>query len=467
MTDSKATIAIIGGGFSGAAIAWHLARDARAERARVVIVEPRAHLGQGLAYSPGEPAYRINVPASKMSLDAGDIEDFSRWLAATDAVADDPDATLADGRVFPRRSVFGAYVGDRLRPYRESGRIEHLRAAALAVSAGEGGRHRIALDDGGVLDADILILAVTHPPPEPPARLAGVLDGHPRFVPDTTREGALDAVRADDRVLVVGTGLTGADVIAALASRGHRGPMVAISRRGLRSRGHPPLPFPPRGDFSSAPASSVRALLAAIHAELGKAEAAGETWHPVIDAVRSQGGAIWAALPVAERRRLVRHLRPFWDVHRFRVAPQVEAVTDRKLADGSLELFAASLADIRREGDEIVVTLRPRRGGVAILRRFDAVLLATGPGHGSLLVRHPLLASLAAQGLVRNDPAGLGIDTAIDGGALDSSGAPSPSILIGGPLARGTFGELMGLPEVAAYAGFIADQAAARLARGV
>ncbi|HWK34416.1 MAG TPA: FAD-dependent oxidoreductase, partial [Hyphomicrobium sp.] len=72
MTDRQATIAIIGGGFSGAAIAWHLARDARVAGTRVVVIEPRATLGQGLAYSPGEPAYRINVPASKMSLDAGD-----------------------------------------------------------------------------------------------------------------------------------------------------------------------------------------------------------------------------------------------------------------------------------------------------------------------------------------------------------------------------------------------------------
>lgn len=461
MTDRQATIAIIGGGFSGAAIAWHLARDARVAGTRVVVIEPRATLGQGLAYSPGEPAYRINVPASKMSLDAGDMDDFVRWLAATDAVADDPDASLADGRVFPRRSVFGAYVADRVRPHLESGRIEHVRAAALAVAAGPDGQHSIALDDGGEIVADLIILAVTHPPPEPPALLARALDGHPRFVTDTTREGVLDVVRPDDRVLLVGTGLTGADVIAALDSRGHRGPIVAVSRRGLRSRGHAPLPFPARGDFSSEPARSVRALLAAIHAELKQAEAAGETWHPVIDAVRSQGGAIWAGLPIAERRRLVRHLRPFWDVHRFRVAPQIEAVTDRKLADGSLELFAASLADIRREGEEILVTLRPRRGGAADVRRFDAVLLATGPAHGSLLVRNPLLASLAARDLVRSDAAGLGIATDRDGGA---TGSASASILVGGPLARGTFGELMGLPEVAAYARFIAEQAAARLA---
>lgn len=459
MTEQQGpTVAIIGGGFTGAAIAWHLARDGGLPPTRIVVVEPRPRLGGGLAYSAADPAFRINVPAAKMSLDAGDIEDFSRWLVETDAVADDGEATLADGRVFPRRAVFGAYVASRLAPFLASGSIEHRRAEARAIEPLAAGRYAIALHDGSAFEADLVVLAVTHPAPAPPPLLARALAGHPRFVADTTGPDALAVVRRDDRVLVVGTGLTGADVIASLDRAGHRGQVTAIARRGLRSKGHPPVAFPPRGDFSSRPAASVHALLADIRAALAEAEAAGESWHGVFDALRNQGPAIWAALPLAERRRLVRHLRPFWDVHRFRVAPQVEAVLDRKQADGTLDLRAASLAAVHVEGEAIAVTLRPRHGGGPFTRTFDAVLVATGPAHGSVLASLPVLASLAGRGLLRPDPARLGIDTDREGRALSASGTPSAALLVGGPLARGTFGELMGLPEVAAYARFVADR---------
>ena len=61
------TIAIVGGGFSGAALAWHLRR--KNVTADIVVIEPRADLGRGLAYATPDPAHRINVPATRMILD--------------------------------------------------------------------------------------------------------------------------------------------------------------------------------------------------------------------------------------------------------------------------------------------------------------------------------------------------------------------------------------------------------------
>lgn len=452
-------VAIIGGGFSGAAVAWHLLR-LRPELERVVIIEPRAELGRGLAYSATDPSHRINVPATRMSLVPDQPTHFNDWLEASGALEADPAARRSEGRNFPARAVFGAYVAEQLAAL--GPRVRHIVAAAEAVEA-RGDGYRIRTSDGGTLEAGLVVLAVAHAPPSPPSALARALAGHPRFLPDPWKAGALDAVRPDDRVLIVGTGLTMADLVATLERLGHRGTILALSRRGLRSRGHPAAIHDPYGDFATDPARTAGALVRRIRAAVAEAVAEGKSWHCVLDQVRLQGSTIWNALPLHERARLLRHLRPFWDVHRFRIAPQVEEVMDQRIAAGTLRLRAASLQSVERSGEAIAVSFRDRHTGEVTQEMFDAVLTATGPAHGRVFADNPVLAALERAGLARPDKLRLGIEVTADGRAIGRDGVPTPDLYVAGPLARGTVGELMGLPDVTNYAIRIAETLAARL----
>ncbi|WP_428426435.1 FAD/NAD(P)-binding protein [Pararhizobium sp.] len=452
-------VAIVGGGVSGAATAFHLALSNQTPAPAIIVFEPRAYLGKGLAYDTTEPAHRINVPAARMSLLTEEPDHFLRWIATHSATAGDDDALRPDGALFPRRSVFGDYVNAMLQPLVATGAVQHQRRAVAHVLR-DGPRWSIISDDGTLTKADVVVIATSHPPPVAPGQLQAVLKDHPRFVPDPTKAGALAAIRPSDRVLVVGNGLTSADVIAALALKGHQGPITAISRRGLRSRGHAPVAQDPTGDFLKEPAFTARALLKNIRNAIRHAALDGRTWHGVIDQVRAQGQALWQVLPLVERQRIVRHLRPFWDVHRFRVAPQVEAALDTAIAEGRLEILAGSVAASRIEADAIHCTLRLRRCPLTVEKTYDAVVVTTGPGHGGILASQPFLAELSQNGYLEIDPTGLGLSCTRNSEAIGPVASVTPSLLIAGPLARGTFGELMGLPQVTDHAVFVAARIA-------
>ncbi|ACK49742.1 FAD-dependent pyridine nucleotide-disulphide oxidoreductase [Methylocella silvestris BL2] len=459
----SAPVAIIGGGFSGATVAFHLLR-LRPDLERVVIVEPRADLGRGLAYDSNDPSWRINVPAARMSVSPAEPNHFNDWLTASGRLDEDPAARLPDGRNFPARAVFGEYMGEQLRALGD--KIAHVVAAAERVEATPQG-YAIACSDGRTVFAKIVVLAVCHPPPSPPALLADAFAGHPHFIENPWAPGALEGIGADARVLIVGTGLTMADIVASLDRLGHRGPITAVSRRGLRSRGHPPANVEPYGEFAAPPARTARELVHRVRQTVAEGAAEGKSWHGALDQVRLQGIAIWRALPLPERARLLRLIRPFWDVHRFRIAPQVEATLDRRIANGGLTLKTASLRRAERKGETMLVTLRSRSGkssGETETLAFDAVIIATGPAHGGVFTDNRLLQAMRSAGLARPDPLRLGIDVDLDGRAIGADGEAASDLFVAGPLARGTFGELMGLPDVTNYAVSIATHVAERLA---
>lgn len=454
-------VAVIGGGFSGAAFALHL-NALSGGQARIVVYEPRERLGAGLAYSTEDAAHRINVPAGRMSVYPDDPESFLRYLATTNKNMTDAGLIGRDGLPYPRRQVFGDYVASELGPLLASGAVEHRRAEVISITS-SGSDWHITDSRGGDLQAQFVVLAASHPSP---ALLRPLLPfaNHPKLVADVTVPAALHEIEPDDRVLILGNGLTAADVVASLEKRGHRGTILSVSRRGCARAATRPPCRSRSAIFRPSLLTTASALLHAIRRSIREAEAQGLTWHAVLDAVRAQAFAIWRALPVIERRRIVRLARPFWDAHRFRIAPQVEDALDRAIATGRLSIRAARLKQVTQEGAAFRVTLSQRNKPDLEEHLLDAIVVTTGPAHDHILQSQPFLAGLAEQGHIGACETGLGIACNLDARALNSEGEPVENLLVAGPLARGTFGELMGLPQVTEHAVFVARQVADALA---
>ena len=355
-------------------------------------------------------------------------------------------------------------------------KMEHLRSRPVVAILGGGvagaaTAHRLA----HVLAPDAADIVVVEPretvgpglaySTADPAHRINVPAAKMSLIADPYDGEAIAAIGPADRVLILGTGLTSADVIASLDRRGFTGEIVALSRRGLRSRGHGATAQRSTADFETRPAVTAHGLLRRIRDAITADARKGLDWQATIDRVRDQGQAIWRNLDAGERARLVRHLRPFWDVHRFRLPPQVEEALARHMARGRLTHTAARVIRVVETDGGIVVEYRRRGRADTIVERFDRVVLTTGPAHGDVLRSNPVLRALASADLLSPDPLGLGLKVADLCHAVDGGGEASDTLLVAGPLARGHVGELMGVPEVVAHAREVAEAISARLAR--
>lgn len=452
------TIAIIGGGYSGAAVALHLAH--RGAAARVIVYEPRAELGRGLAYSTSDPDHRLNVPDSKMTLFSHDPLHFRHWLSSADLPRLPAGSATLAGDIFAPRAVFGQYVAAALAPLLAAGRIEHCQASATSIRK-QGAGFAVRDDRGQVQKVEAVVLAVSHPPPVLPPELRALADD-PGLIAHTAGEAALAGLAPQDRVLIVGSGLTSADILATLMRQEGRAQVHVLSRHGWRSQPHGPKQAETSADFAAEPASTALALLRKVRAAVRAEAARGITWHAVFDRLRAQGPAIWAALPLPERQRFLRHLRALWDIHRFRIAPQTHATLCEAERRKRAVFHAARLLGAERQAGGLLVTIRRRGARLSQSLTVDKVVLATGPAHAQVIAGNPALAALAGQGLVQPDPLKLGLATAPDGRAIGQAG-PVDGLFVAGPLARGTVGELMGVPEVTAWAEHVAGQILASL----
>jgi len=101
------------------------------------------------------------------------------------------------------------------------------------------------------------------------------------------------------------------------------------------------------------------------------------------------------------------------------------------------------------QGHDFALDLRPRRSREWRRETFDAIVIATGPAHGTVFATPPLLAQIGDIGLARPDPLGLGIDIDLQGHAIGRDGHVAGTLFVAGPLGRGTFGELTGAPDLA------------------
>lgn len=423
MTGPIDSVAIVGGGFSGAMLAARLAERGMSS----TLINRTADFGLGVAYSTPFDGHLLNVRSGRMSALADRPDDFVEWLTVNHPSMSDPDG-------FAPRRLFGLYVQSRLASV-EAARPGLIRKVIGAVAAIDPAGLR--LQDGQTLAADAVVLTTGNPAP----CTASAADPSSAVIRDPWDRGALGRIGMADDILLIGTGLTMVDVLLSLDAGGWTGRATALSRRGLLPRGHALRPDSPVSPTPLLLTSTLSSRLA----EARRLSAEG-SWREVMEGLRPLTADLWVQADLRTRGRMVRHLRPWWDVHRHRVAPAITAVIDGLRGSGRLDVVAGRVREIAADGEGVGVTWTPRDGRARPALNARWLIDCTGPGHAP--DADPLTAPLLVSGRARLDPLRLGLDLDPYGRVLDAAGDPDPRLYVLGPPARAAFWETIAVPDI-------------------
>jgi len=390
-----------------------------------------------VAYSTTEPAHLLNVRAEGMSAIADDSDHFVRRF----------EAEGGNRRGFAERRLFGRYLREILGEAVDEGCVTVEQSMAVsATRAGDG--WQVELDNGRTVEASAVAIAIGNQDPEPLRAFAGMGE---RFVnnpwAEDSRNAVDDLVENDGSALLVGTGLTMVDLVLSLGAAGYQGRIVALSRRGQIPRAH--------ADFDPAPVE----LDEVPHGHVGRMwrwlreRSAAVGWRAAVDSLRPHSHALWQSLDIDQQKQFMRHARPWWDVHRHRIAPQVAATVHGMIASGQLEIAAGRIIAATPTADGMEVEIRRRGSQESRKECFAYAFNCTGPLHAMEQTKNTLLRGLLDAAEVKPDQLDIGL-------TVDENSQAGERLWALGPLSKGRYWEIIAVPDIREQAAQVAEDIA-------
>jgi len=442
--SEKRTIVIIGAGFSGTLTAVNLLRISQPHTLRIVLIEQGLAHGRGLAYRFGDDNHLLNVPAGNMSALADEPDHFVSYCRNIDPAL--------NAKSFISRRLYGEYLQYTLAAAEtlHAGVLEKITDEAIAVSPlGSGNALRVKLASGSSLEATQVVLALGHFPPKPPAFVAEDLHHHIVNPWDFSR---LDRLDPNKPVVILGTGHTAIDALFRLTSCNTTRKIFLLSRRGLIPHGHRSNPTPPPD--SEYPAyfvglhPTIRAYTRALRLETARRQATGGDWRDVINELRPHASRLWQGLPESERRRSLRNVVPYWDIHRHRLAPLATRRLENLLDSGQVERVAGQVIGLDVQGSNLHTQIKVRGNVDPRILEAGALVNCTGPNYDLSALSLPLVTQLREAGLIQQDGLKLGLLVDDDYRVIDAHNEPTPGLFYVGPMLKARYWEAIAVPEL-------------------
>jgi uncharacterized NAD(P)/FAD-binding protein YdhS len=440
----KRTIAIIGAGFSGTLTAVNILRTNSSNNLRVLLIESASKFGRGLAYRFYDDNLLLNVPAGNMSALADEPNHFVSYCQHIDPAF--------NAKSFLSRRLYGEYLEHTLSEAESKHPqvLERVSGEAVALHRTLSNKaFRVELANGIHWEAQQVVLALGHFPPSSPKSLPENLH---KYVIDPWHFDAIDRLDPNKPIAILGSGLTGIDVLFRLTSYNTTRKIFLLSRRGLLPHAHRFNPQPPGiADYPTyfvGVSQTVRAYTSAVRSEVMKRETSGGDWRDVINEIRPHTSHIWQSLPTAEQYRFLKQIAPYWDIHRHRLAPSAGRRLEYLLASDQVERKAGYVINAGMKGGNIRIDFRERNSGSIVNLEVSAVINCSSPNYNLSTISQPLITQLRTTGLIQTDALKLGLLMDDKYQVINTNNQPTHGLFYVGPMLKAKYWEAIAVPEL-------------------
>ncbi len=459
MTSKIKTVAIVGGGFSGTLTAVHLIKNYN-EPLNIILIDKAGDFARGVAYSTPDQNHLLNVVAEKMGAFYDNHNHFYEWLVENESVWKSEFAKVKlDPKTFVSRKLYGNYLEDIFSKALAEAKTKNISVSLIKANVTnleiiEKTRRALITLDSQSIEADKVVLAVGNFPSKT-FEFESPLFNTEKYIKTAWSHSKSNLINKDDlsqvheseNVVIIGTGLTMIDMIVSLHNKNYKGNIIAISRNGKIPQAHKSYNKIYSNNFTEKdlPNKALK-LYQLVRNEVIKAEKQGYDWRAVIDSFRSLTVPAWIKLNVVEKRKLIKKLFLWWNIHRHRIPPESNELLLKLQNSRKLKIFSGYIYYVSGNGDNpLKIAFREKFSDEVKTIEAGYVINCSGPELDIAKSGNQLLLSLRDKESITVGPLRMGIEINKYGRV---KGNASDVIHTLGPILCGEYLETTAVPEL-------------------
>ena len=377
--------AIIGFGFCGRLAFLHLVK--KFPKTKILIFDKNGRGALGPAFSSFSPHYILNVPTIKMSAFSDAPRNFCEFL---EKKYPQIWQEVGENGFAPRR-IYGEYLDELTRQAfadakKNNVEFEFVEKEVVKILPQEEG---FLINDEFAADEILLATSFTQSDLNLTTDVAGVV----KKLWDANSQQFHQKKFTDERICLIGSGLTAVDVIVGLKKKNFAGKIFVISRRGNFPKKHfAQAQLNP--NFISADDTKNGLLFLCLKIRNFLRQNPQFDLRHVVDSIRPITLSLWQNFDQKNKKLFLR-LSPYWNIFRHRAPASSMALIEQMIECGQIEIKKKGVKKIAEKNGKIFVETKDEE--------LTCDLAVNCLGFELRAEKYPLFAQMIAADLLKKD----------------------------------------------------------------